>query len=91
MRFLEDVLICKAELESELAAKHQKDKAEIQKLRAALQKRIDEVWKLTAGEESVVGLGWNTSKMWWVSWWVDSFASLIYYFKPLFLLHKKEL
>jgi len=43
MRFLEDVLICKAELESELAAKHQKDKAEIQKLRAALQKRIDEV------------------------------------------------
>jgi hypothetical protein len=57
MRFLEDVLTCKAELENELAAKHQKHNSEIQKLRAALQKRIDEVRKLRAGEESVVGLG----------------------------------
>jgi len=60
MRFLEDVLICKAELEKELASKHQKDNSKIQKLRASLQKRIDEVRKLTAktdeeaaGEENV--------------------------------------
>jgi len=63
MRFLEDVLTCKAELEKELAAKHQKDNAESQKLIAALQKRIDEVRKLTAStdeatrDKSVGGLG----------------------------------
>jgi len=68
MRFLEDVLICKAELEKELAAKHQKDNFEIQKLRAALQMRIDEILKLTAktdeaAEDKSVGvLEWNTSK-----------------------------
>jgi len=61
MRFLEDVLTCKAELQKELAAKHQKDNAEIQKVRSALQKRIDEVQKQTtknskaAREESVEG------------------------------------
>jgi len=54
MRFLEDVLTCKAQLEKELAAKHQKDNAESQKLLAALQKRIDEVRKLTASTDEAI-------------------------------------
>jgi len=55
MRFLEDVLTCKAELEKELATKHQKDNAKSQKLIAALQKRIDEVRKLTASTYEAAG------------------------------------
>jgi hypothetical protein len=51
MRFLEDVLTCKAELEKELAAEYQKNNAESQKLRVALQKRIDEVRKLTTSTD----------------------------------------
>jgi ElaB/YqjD/DUF883 family membrane-anchored ribosome-binding protein len=58
MRFLENVLTCKAKLQKELAAKHEKDNAEIQKLRAKLQKRIDEARKQTAksDDEAAGGL-----------------------------------
>jgi len=51
MRFLEDVLTCKVKLQKELAAKHEKDNAEIQK-------RIDEARKQTAksDEEAAGGL-----------------------------------
>ncbi|RHN53057.1 putative F-box domain, leucine-rich repeat domain, L domain-containing protein [Medicago truncatula] len=55
MRFLEDVLICKAELEKELAAEHQKVNFEFQKLRVALQMRIDKIRKLTATTDEAAG------------------------------------
>ena len=75
MRFLEDVLTCKVKLQKELAAKHEKDNAEIQK-------RIDEARKQTAksDEEAAGGLRWSTSKIWSVGWWVEELSSFLHLF-----------